>query len=53
LTLPYQEIVHADDRIGVIAKFADSVSSGEFNEECRVTRADGSIRWIKVFKLAG
>jgi PAS domain S-box-containing protein len=44
--LSYQEIVHADDRIGVISKLADSVSSGEFNEEFRVTRADGSIRWI-------
>ena len=44
--LSYQEIIHADDRIGVISKLADSVSSGEFNEEFRVTRTDGSIRWI-------
>ncbi|HEX3880759.1 MAG TPA: PAS domain S-box protein [Bryobacteraceae bacterium] len=44
--LSYQEIVHADDRIAVISKLADSVTSGEFNEEFRVTRTDGSIRWI-------
>jgi PAS domain S-box-containing protein len=44
--LSYQEIVHTDDRIAVISKLADSVTSGEFNEEFRVTRTDGSIRWI-------
>jgi PAS domain S-box-containing protein len=44
--LSYQEIVHADDRIAVISKLADSVTSGEFNEEFRVMRTDGSIRWI-------
>jgi GAF domain-containing protein len=29
-----------------MAKLADSVSAGEFNEEFRITRPDGSARWL-------
>jgi PAS domain S-box-containing protein len=44
--LSYREIIHPEDRLRVIAKLSESVSSGEFNEEFRITRADGAVRWI-------
>lgn len=44
--LSYREIIHPEDRLRVLAKLADSVSSGEFNEEFRIARPDGTIRWI-------
>jgi PAS domain S-box-containing protein len=44
--LSYREIIHPEDRLRVLAHLDDSVSAGEFNEEFRITRADGSVRWI-------
>lgn len=44
--LSYREIIHPEDRLRVIAKLAESVSTGEFNEEFRITRSDGAVRWI-------
>jgi len=44
--LSYREIIHAEDRLRVIAKLAESATTGEFNEEFRITRTDGAIRWI-------
>jgi PAS domain S-box-containing protein len=44
--LSYREIIHPEDRLRVIAKLAESVSTGEFNEEFRITRTDGAVRWI-------
>jgi PAS domain S-box-containing protein len=44
--LSYREIIHPEDRLRVLAKLAESVSTGEFNEEFRITRADGVVRWI-------
>jgi len=42
----YREIIHPEDRLRVLAKLSESVSTGEFNEEFRITREDGGIRWI-------
>jgi PAS domain S-box-containing protein len=44
--LSCREIIHPEDRLRVLAKLSDCVSTGEFNEEFRITRADGSVRWI-------
>src|SRR5262249_33154764 len=39
--LSYREIIHPEDRLRVMAKLAESISAGEFNEEFRITRPDG------------
>src|ERR1700682_186102 len=42
----YRELIHPQDRIRVLSKLQEIVSSGSFDEEFRFIRADGAIRWI-------
>jgi PAS domain S-box-containing protein len=42
----YRELIHPEDRIRVLSRLQETVSSGTFDEEFRFTRADGTIRWI-------
>lgn len=42
----YRELIYSGDRIRVLAKLQEVTISGNFDEEFRFTRADGSIRWI-------
>src|SRR5262249_33921156 len=42
----YRETIHPKDRLRVLAKLSESTTTGEFNEEFRITRADGAVRWI-------
>lgn len=44
--LSYREIIHADDRDRVLGSLNDAQGSGEFDETFRITRPDGSIRWV-------
>src|SRR5437899_8228443 len=42
----YRELIHPEDRIRVLSRLQETVSSGSFDEEFRLTRADGIVRWI-------
>jgi PAS domain S-box-containing protein len=42
----YRELIHPQDRIRVLSRLQETVSSGIFDEEFRFTRADGTVRWI-------
>ncbi len=42
----WSKAVHPDDRDRVVASFANEAERGRFDEEYRVVRPDGSVRWI-------
>ena len=42
----YRELIHTEDRIRVLSKLREVVSSGTLDEEFRFIRADGTARWI-------
>lgn len=44
----YSEVIHTDDRARAIAKLDEAVISGHLDEEFRITRPDGEIRWVWV-----
>jgi PAS domain S-box-containing protein len=50
----YENLIHPGDRARVLAKLAMAVHSGRFDEEFRIVRPDGEIRWIwsKGFRVA-
>ena len=44
--LSYREIIHPDDRAHVLSRLDEAQRTGKFDEEFRITRPDGSIRWV-------
>jgi PAS domain S-box-containing protein len=42
----YRELIYPEDRVRVISRLDETISSGKFDEEFRFTRADGAVRWI-------
>lgn len=42
----YREIIHADDRTHVLARLEELPSTGRFDEEFRIVRPDGVVRWV-------
>jgi PAS domain S-box-containing protein len=42
----YTDLIHPNDREQVLAKLEDAVHSGHFDEEFRIVRPDGGIRWV-------
>jgi len=42
----YKELIHPEDRIRILSRFRDLVTSGTLDEEFRFIRADGEVRWI-------
>lgn len=42
----YRDLIHPEDRIRVLSKLREVISSGTFDEEFRYIRADGIARWI-------
>ncbi len=44
----YQELIHPEDRVRVLSKLHETMTSGMFDEEFRFTRVDGTVRWIWV-----
>jgi PAS domain S-box-containing protein len=44
----YAEIIHPLDRGTVLAKLEDAVHTGHFEEEFRILRPDGKVRWVGV-----
>jgi PAS domain S-box-containing protein len=44
--ISYRDIIHSEDRERVLAKLNDAVATGCFDEEFRIVRADGAVRWL-------
>ena len=44
----YEDLIHARDRAHVLAKLESAVHSGHFDEEFRIVRPDGEVRWVWV-----
>jgi formate hydrogenlyase transcriptional activator len=44
--LSYREIIHPDDRAHVLGRLDEAQRTGKFDEEFRITRPDGDIRWV-------
>lgn len=44
--LSYREIIHPDDRLHVLRTLDEAASTGIFDEEFRIVRPDGTIRWV-------
>jgi PAS domain S-box-containing protein len=42
----YADLIHAGDRAHVLAKLENAVHSGHFDEEFRIVRPDGEVRWV-------
>jgi PAS domain S-box-containing protein len=63
--LSYREIIHPDDRTRVLNRLAEAPKTGKLDERFRITRPDGSVRWVaaqgfpirdamgKIYRLAG
>jgi PAS domain S-box-containing protein len=44
----YEEVIHPEDRVHVVAKLGEAVLTGSFDERFRIVRPDGQIRWLWV-----
>ena len=44
----YHELIHPQDRIGVLSRLQEAVVTGSFDEEFQFIHANGSVRWIWV-----
>jgi PAS domain S-box-containing protein len=44
----YEELIHPEDRVHVLAKLGEATQTGHFDERFRITRAHGEVRWITV-----
>ena len=42
----YRELIYPEDRIRVLSKLQEVISTGVFDEEFRFIRADGAVRWV-------
>ena len=42
----YEEVIHPEDRVRVLSRLDEAARAGEFDEEFRIVRPDGRIRWI-------
>src|SRR5258708_2000587 len=44
----YEELFHPEDRIRVLMRIEEATRTGLFDEEFRIIRPDGSVRWVWV-----
>jgi PAS domain S-box-containing protein len=44
----YEDLIHSEDRVHVLAKLDEATRSGNFNEKFRILCAQGVIRWLWV-----
>ena len=44
----YEEVIHPEDRVRVLSRLGESVQTGQFDEEFRITKPDGTTRWVWV-----
>jgi PAS domain S-box-containing protein len=49
--LSYLQLIHSEDRDRVLSKLEDAVSIGSFDEEFRIIRTNGELRWVSVKAL--
>jgi PAS domain S-box-containing protein len=47
----YRDYIHPDDRVHVLAKLEEAVSTGNFDEEFRILRPNGDLRWVSAKAL--
>jgi PAS domain S-box-containing protein len=48
----YEEVIHPEDRVRVLSRLGESVQTGQFDEEFRITRPDKTTRWVGVRGVA-
>jgi PAS domain S-box-containing protein len=63
--ISYEEIIHPDDRAEALARLHELPRTGRFEEEFRIVRPDGGVRWLlcrgflvrntsgEIYRLAG
>jgi len=44
----YEAVIHPEDRVRVLSRLGESVQTGQFDEEFRITKLDGATRWVWV-----
>jgi PAS domain S-box-containing protein len=44
----YVELIHPNDRVHVLARLDEAAINGRFDEQFRIVRADGQLRWVWV-----
>lgn len=44
----YEELLHPEDRVGVLARLDEATRTGQFNERFRIVCARGEVRWVWV-----
>jgi PAS domain S-box-containing protein len=47
----YRDHIHPDDRTHVLARLEQAVATGHFDEEFRIVRPDGELRWVSAKAL--
>ncbi len=47
--LSYWEIIHSEDRPRVLSRLDEAVATGTLDEEFRIVRPDGTVRWVRVY----
>jgi PAS domain S-box-containing protein len=43
----WREAIHPEDRARVLAVYRDQAAIGEYDQQYRIVRADGQIRWVR------
>lgn len=44
----YEEIIHPEDRVHVLARLDEATRTGKFDERFRITLPNGDVRWVRV-----
>ena len=44
----YEEIIHPEDRVHVLARLDEATRSGRLDERFRITLPNGDVRWVRV-----
>lgn len=44
----YEQLIHPEDRVHVLAKLGEATQTGHFDERFRILRPRGEIRWVTV-----
>jgi PAS domain S-box-containing protein len=46
--LSYESLIFPEDRVRVLSRLNETIQSGKFDEEFRITRRDGAVSWMWV-----
>ena len=44
----YEQLIHPEDRVHVLAKLGEATQTGHFDERFRILRPGGEVRWVTV-----